>query len=90
MRDDCLAKDAAERNVVRQNACGETQGIWPCKRLGVPLAFVDQWMANHAQQLLLHTWSPLGEEELDKVRRLVIEAYDPASVPQPLLRPVFV
>ncbi len=64
--------------------------IWPCKRLGVPLAFVDQWMANHAQQLLLHTFSPLGGEELQEVRRLVIQSYDATQLPKPLLRPVFV
>jgi hypothetical protein len=64
--------------------------IWPCKRLGVPFAFVDQWMANHAQQLLLHTLSPLGEEELARVRELVVQSYDPNAQPRPLLRPAFV
>jgi hypothetical protein len=63
---------------------------WPCKRLGVPLAFVEQWLANHAQQLLLHTLSPQGEQELEAVRRLVVQAYDSGGGPEPFLRPVFV
>lgn len=64
--------------------------IWPCKRLGVPLAFVDQWMANHGQQLLLHTFSPFGQEELEGVRRLVVQSYDPTEMPKSLLSPIFV
>ena len=64
--------------------------IWPCKRLGVPLAFVEQWMANHGQQLLLHTLSPSGEDELESVRQLVAQSYDPNRAPAPLLRPDFV
>jgi hypothetical protein len=63
---------------------------WPCKRLDVPLAFVEQWMANHAQQLLLHTFSPQGERELEAVRQLVARAYGSAGAPEPFLRPVFV
>ncbi|MFN2153940.1 MAG: hypothetical protein ACK2UX_01785 [Anaerolineae bacterium] len=63
---------------------------WPCKRLGAPLAFVDQWMVNHGQQLLLHTLSPQGKEELEAVRRLVAQAYGSSRVTGPVLRPVFV
>jgi len=63
---------------------------WPCKRLGVPLAFVEQWMANHGQQLLLHTLSPQGREELEAVRRLVARAYGSGRTIEPMLRPVFV
>jgi len=64
--------------------------IWPCKRLGVPLAFVEQWMANHGQQLLLHTLSPFGEEELEAVRQLVVTSYGANRAPELLLRPDFV
>ena len=63
--------------------------IWPCKRLGVPLPFVEQWVANHMQRLLLHTLAPSGQEELERIRRLVVEAYDPGRVPGPILRPLF-
>lgn len=64
--------------------------IWPCKRLGVPLAFVEQWLANHVQRVLLHTLRPEGVEELERIRRLVIAAYDPGRQPDPLLQPLFV
>jgi hypothetical protein len=63
---------------------------WPCKRLDVPLAFVDQWMANHAQQLLLHTFSPMGKGDLDEVRRLVVRSYAPDTEPKEWLKPEFV
>ena len=64
--------------------------IWPCKRLGVPLEFVEQWLANHVQRLLLHTLAPKGVEELERIRRSVTEAYVPGRVPGPILRPLFV
>jgi hypothetical protein len=63
--------------------------IWPCKRLGVPLPFVEQWVANHMQRLLLHTLAPSGQEELERIRRLVVEAYDPNRTLEPILRPLF-
>lgn len=63
--------------------------IWPCKRLDVPLAFVEQWLANHMQRVLLHTLRPEGVEELARIRRLVTAAYDPARQPDPLLQPLF-
>ncbi len=47
--------------------------IWPCKRLGVPLTFVDQWLRNHMPRLMLVTLSP-GKEELKQIRALVCEA----------------
>jgi hypothetical protein len=64
--------------------------IWPCRRLGIPLAFVEQWLANHMQRLLLHTLTPDGVEELERIRRMVIDAYDPGREPEPVLRPLFV
>jgi hypothetical protein len=46
--------------------------IWPCRRLGVPPAFVQQWMANHAPRLLLNTLVPEGKDELRRIQRLVM------------------
>ena len=63
--------------------------IWPCKRLQVPLVFVEQWLANHAQRVLLHTLRPEGVQELQRIRQLVSAAYDPARQPDPLLQPLF-
>lgn len=48
--------------------------IWPCKRLEIPVAFVDQWLKNHMPRLLLNTLAPEGKEELLQIRRLVLEA----------------
>ena len=48
--------------------------IWPCKRLGAPPAFVEQWLANHLPRLLLNTLVPQGKDELLGIRRLVLEA----------------
>lgn len=52
--------------------------IWPCKRLKVPAAFVEQWLGHHAPRLLLGTLVPQGRNELLAVMRLVLAAY-PAS-----------
>ncbi|MFT5090688.1 MAG: hypothetical protein ACI8PG_005069 [Planctomycetota bacterium] len=49
--------------------------IWPCKRLGVPAAFVEQWLSNHLPRLLLNTLVPQGKDELVQIRRLVLEAF---------------
>ncbi|MBN1935888.1 MAG: hypothetical protein JW934_14555 [Anaerolineae bacterium] len=49
--------------------------IWPCKRLGVPLAFVRQWLDNHIPRLLLSTIAPEGKTQLARVRQLVLESY---------------
>lgn len=65
------------------------QIVWPCRRLGVPLPFVEQWLANHVQCLLLHTLVPQGVEELARIRQLVVHAYDAEREPPPLLRPLF-
>ncbi|MFC1526077.1 hypothetical protein ACFL6X_04615 [Candidatus Latescibacterota bacterium] len=45
---------------------------WPCKRLQVPVAFVDQFLRNHIPRLLLNTLSPQGREELMQIRDLVL------------------
>jgi hypothetical protein len=50
--------------------------IWPCKRLGVPATFVKQWLANHAPRLLLNTVVPEGQEEIRRIRELVLTAFD--------------
>lgn len=63
--------------------------IWPCKRLDVPLPFVEQWLANHMQRLLLHTLAPTGVDELARIRRLVVDAYDPDRELLPVLQPLF-
>lgn len=49
--------------------------VWPCKRLGVPGPFVDQWLRNHMPRLLLPTLIPQGKEELLEIRRLVLEEF---------------
>lgn len=66
--------------------------IWPCKRLEVPLPFVEQWFANHAPRLLLHTMAPSGRQELMKVLSLIRKAYgcDDTDRPTPPLQPMFV
>ena len=49
--------------------------VWPCKRLQVPPAFVDQWLRNHIPRLLLSTLSPDGADELARIRGHVLEAF---------------
>jgi hypothetical protein len=65
--------------------------IWPCKRLGVPLAFVRQWLHDHIPHLLLETLVPTGRNELAQVRHLVLAAFgdDTENLP-PLAQPLFV
>ena len=48
--------------------------IWPCKRLDIPPAFVEQWLANHIPRLLLQTLSPEGKKELMAIRKTVLES----------------
>jgi hypothetical protein len=50
--------------------------IWPCKRLGVPAPFVEQWLRNHLPRLLLNTLVPEGKQELLQIRRLVLQAFE--------------
>lgn len=51
---------------------------WPCKRLGAPVSFVRQWLANTASSLLLNTLVPEGRAQIEAVCRLVLAAYDEA------------
>jgi hypothetical protein len=66
--------------------------IWPCRRLRIPARFAQQWMANHAGRLLLHTLRPEGRSELDRIRRLVLDALpDGAGMAEEVpLEPLFV
>lgn len=66
--------------------------IWPCKRLGIPLPFVKQWLANHINRLLLATLSPDGTKELEEIRRHVTTAMADGEETQdgPPLRPLFI
>lgn len=64
--------------------------IWPCKRLGVPAAFVDQWLRNHMPRLLIGTLVPEGTEELLEIRRRVMRAYGVSAGDDPLMRPLFI
>lgn len=67
--------------------------LWPCKRLGVPAAFVEQWLANHMPQLLLGTLIPQGRDELLAIRDLVLAGYGlPANPDRPaeIVRPRFI
>jgi hypothetical protein len=64
---------------------------WPCRRLGVPGAFVDQWLRNHLPRLLLSTLVPQGQQELAAVRRLVLEEFGiERDAEEELGRPLFV
>jgi len=64
--------------------------IWPCRRLDIPPAFVEQWLANHIPRLLLSTFSPEGKKELAAIRKTVLETLgkgrddDTGSLFQPL------
>jgi hypothetical protein len=66
--------------------------IWPCKRLNIPLPFVKQWMANHIPRLVLGTLAPEGRNELEAIRRLVLEAFgeDGEGSAGDILSPLFV
>ena len=66
--------------------------IWPCKRLGIPPAFVDQWLRNHMPRLLLSTLAPQGQEELHRIRELVLAEFgmDVAGEERPPWGPLFV
>ncbi|MCC7260931.1 MAG: hypothetical protein IT369_00275 [Candidatus Latescibacteria bacterium] len=64
--------------------------VWPCKRLGVPGEFVDQWLRNHIPRLLLGTLIPQGAEEIRQVRRLVLQEFGLEGSAEDLARPLFV
>ncbi|MEW6753854.1 MAG: hypothetical protein AB1505_23165 [Candidatus Latescibacterota bacterium] len=54
--------------------------IWPCRRLGVPAAFADQWLRHHLVRLQLATLVPQGREELVRIRQLVLEGLGAAEL----------
>ena len=64
--------------------------LWPCQRLGVPAAFVDQWMRNHMPRLRLGTLMPEGREELLGIYRRVRAAYGMPPEDVPLMRSLFI
>jgi hypothetical protein len=66
--------------------------VWPCKRLGVPPSFVEQWLANHIPPLLLGTLAPQGRAELKRISNLVRAAFGLTEPPEAVarLRPLFV
>lgn len=47
--------------------------IWPARRLGVPAAFMDRWIRNHASRLKLMTLAPQGPDEVSAIHKLVME-----------------
>lgn len=66
--------------------------VWPCRRLGVPATFVDQWLRNHMSRLLLNTLAPQGREELREIRGLVLAEFDlePSTDEEAMWGPLFV
>jgi hypothetical protein len=66
--------------------------IWPCRRLEVPVPFVDQWLRNHMPRLLLGSLAPEGAEELLAIREMVLRALSDTDPPPGvgLTRPRFV
>lgn len=64
--------------------------VWPCKRLGVPGEFVDQWLRNHIPRLLLGTLVPQGADEVRQVRRLILREFGLETTGADLARPLFV
>ena len=66
--------------------------IWPCKRLEIPVPFVEQWLANHLSRLVLNTLPTEGKEELEQIRQLVLGTLmgDPKLKFEQPLQPLFV
>ncbi|MFH0965944.1 MAG: hypothetical protein V2A58_18245 [Planctomycetota bacterium] len=64
--------------------------LWPCRRLGVPPPFVDQWMRNHLPRLLLGTLVPQGRDELLQVRDAVLSSLNLPPGEETFPRPPFV
>ena len=66
--------------------------IWPCRRLGVPPHFLDQWLSNHMPRLLLPTLVPEGKRELVAIRELIAADYGlPPMAPDQLTTgPLFI
>ena len=64
--------------------------VWPCKRLGAPGRFVDQWLRNHMPRLLLTTLIPQGKDELLEIRKLVLEEFGLDASGEVMWGPLFV
>ncbi len=65
--------------------------IWPCRRLQVPPAFVEQWLRNHIPRLQLTTLAPQGKQELLTICNLIAEAFSlPEFLPNLTDGPLFV
>ena len=54
--------------------------IWPCRRLGVPAHFAEQWLRNHMPRLQLNSLAPQGREELVQIGRLVLDGLGAATI----------
>ena len=66
--------------------------VWPCRRLGVPPPFLDQWLHNHIPRLLLTTLVPEGKRELVAIRERIAAEYGlpPADATALTSGPLFV
>ncbi len=60
---------------LNQSAVTGDMIAWPCRRLGVPVAFVRQWLAKIVPSLLLGTLVPVGWYQLEAVCDRVLSAY---------------
>ena len=64
--------------------------VWPCLRLGVPPAFVAQWLDDHLPRIRLGTLVPDGRRTLLEVRGLVRTAFGlPDDALDEIVRPLF-
>jgi len=65
--------------------------LWPCKRLDIPIPFVEQWLTNHLSRLMLHTIAPEGRNTLEQVRSTVLATLYgiPEYRPTPLFQTLF-
>lgn len=66
--------------------------IWPARRLDIPTPFIAQWLANHIPPLLLNTLVPEGKEELEQIRKTVLNTLNGEQDGQysDVLHPLFV
>lgn len=65
--------------------------IWPARRLSIPIPFIAQWLANHIPPLLLNTLVPEGKEELEQIRKTVLNTLggDQDGLYDDVLHPLF-
>ncbi len=66
--------------------------IWPARRLAIPPPFIAQWLANHIPPLLLNTLVPEGKDELEQIRKTVLDTLNDEQDGQydEVLHPLFV